>query len=85
MDERRQIALRSAAVTSSGTRWDLAEKVLAGEMTLEELRPDLQANTCFIIEDYVTQVGQGSVRERGPELLARTDAKLQCSISPLAG
>lgn len=58
------------------TRWDLAEKVLAGEMTLEELPPDLQANTCFIIEDYVTQVGQGAVRERGPELLARTDAKL---------
>lgn len=58
------------------TRWDLAEKVLAGEMTLEELPPDLQANTCFIIEDYVTQVGQGSVRERDTELLARTDAKL---------
>ena len=38
-------------------RWDLAEKVLAGDMTLEELPGDLQANTRFIIEDYVTQVG----------------------------
>lgn len=36
------------------TRWDLAEKILAGEMTLEDLPADLQANTCFIIEDYVT-------------------------------
>ena len=41
------------------TRFDLAEKVLAGEMTLEELPGDLPANTCFIIEDYATQVGQG--------------------------
>ena len=58
------------------TRWDLADKVLAGEMTLEDLPADLQANTCFIIEDYVTQVGQGPVCGRGPELLAQTDAKL---------
>jgi len=57
------------------TRFDLAEKVLAGEMTLEELPADLQANTCFIIEDYVTQVGQGGIRERGPELLAQSDVK----------
>lgn len=57
-------------------RWDLAEKVLAGEMTLEELPADLQANTCFIIEDYVTQVGQGGVAARGREQLGREDAKL---------
>jgi len=56
-------------------RFDLAEKVLAGEMTLEELPGDLQANTCFIIEDYATQVGQGGIRERGPEMLAQTDVK----------
>ena len=57
------------------TRFDLAEKVLAGEMTLEELPDDLQANTCFIIEDYVTQVGQGPVGKRGTEHLAQTDVK----------
>jgi hypothetical protein len=56
-------------------RWDLADKILAGEMTLEELPPDLQANTCFIIEDYVTLVSQGSIAERGTEWLARSDAK----------
>jgi hypothetical protein len=29
----------------------------------------------LIIEDYVTQVGQGGIRERGPEMLAQTDVK----------
>ncbi|MFT5439507.1 MAG: 5,5'-dehydrodivanillate O-demethylase [Alphaproteobacteria bacterium] len=56
-------------------RWDLAEKILAGDMSLEDLPGDMQANTRFIIEDYVTQVGQGSVRGRPPEHLAPTDAK----------
>ena len=49
--------------------------MLTGEMTLEELPGVLQANTCFIIEDYTTQVGQGGIRERGPEMLAQTAVK----------
>jgi 5,5'-dehydrodivanillate O-demethylase len=60
----------------SEDRWDLAEKVLAGEMTLEELPPELSANTCFAIEDYVTQVGQGPIAGRGREQMAATDAKV---------
>jgi hypothetical protein len=56
-------------------RWDLADKILAGEMTLEELPADMQANTCFIIEDYVTLVSQGPIAERGTEWLARSDSK----------
>jgi 5,5'-dehydrodivanillate O-demethylase len=55
------------------TRWDLAEQILAGEMTLEDLPDDMGAYTSFTIEDYVTQVGQGAIRERGPELLAPSD------------
>ena len=55
------------------TRWDLAEKVLAGDMTLEELPEDIGGYTSFTIEDYTTQVGQGGIRERGPELLAVSD------------
>ena len=55
------------------TRWDLAEKILAGEMTLEELPEDIGGYTSFTIEDYTTQVGQGAIRERGPELLALSD------------
>jgi 5,5'-dehydrodivanillate O-demethylase len=54
-------------------RWDLAEKVLAGEMTLEELPDDMGGYTSFTIEDYTTQVGQGGIAERGPELLAPSD------------
>lgn len=60
----------------SEERWDLAEKVLAGEMTLEELPEELSAYTSFAIEDYVTQVGQGTVAERGRERLVDTDRKV---------
>jgi 5,5'-dehydrodivanillate O-demethylase len=58
------------------TRWDLAEKVLAGEMTLEDLPAEMSAYTSFAIEDYTTQVGQGPIAGRGEELLAATDARL---------
>ena len=55
------------------TRWDLAEKILAGEMTLEDLPEDMGAYTSFTIEDYVTQVGQGPIKGRGAEFLAPGD------------
>lgn len=58
------------------TRWDLAEKILAGEMTLEDLPDDMGAYTSFTIEDYVTQVGQGPIRGRGKEHLAVSEARL---------
>lgn len=58
------------------TRWDLAEKILAGEMTLEDLPADMTGYTSFTIEDYTTQVGQGPIRGRSPENLAPTDARL---------
>jgi 5,5'-dehydrodivanillate O-demethylase len=58
------------------TRWDLAEKVLAGEMTLEDLPADMGAYTSFTIEDYVTQVGQGPLSTRGPELIAVSEERL---------
>jgi 5,5'-dehydrodivanillate O-demethylase len=58
------------------TRWDLAEKILGGEMTLEELPDDMGAYTSFAIEDYVTQVGMGPLKGRPKELLARTDVKV---------
>jgi 5,5'-dehydrodivanillate O-demethylase len=57
-------------------RWDLAEKVIAGEMTLEDLPADMGAYTSFAIEDYATQVGQGPVAGRPREHLAGTDARL---------
>ena len=64
-----------AQESEAETRWDIAEKVLAGEMTIEELPDELSAYTSFAIEDYVTQVGQGPVATRNREHLARTDSK----------
>ena len=52
--------------------YPLAEAIVAAA---DAVPGDLQANTCFIIEDYATQVGQGGIRERGPEMLAQTDVK----------
>jgi len=55
------------------TRWDLAEAVLAGDLSLEDLPEDISGYTSFTIEDYVTQVGQGTIAERGEECLAVSD------------
>lgn len=57
------------------TRWDLAEKILAGEMMVEDLPADMSGYTSFTIEDYVTQVGQGPIKGRGREQLCSTDRK----------
>jgi 5,5'-dehydrodivanillate O-demethylase len=54
-------------------RWDLADKVMAGEMTLEDLPDDMGGYTSFTIEDYCTQVGQGPLKGRGDELMAVSD------------
>ena len=56
-------------------RWDIAEKILAGEMTPEEIPHELSAYTSFSIEDYCTQVGQGTIAERSKEHLGTTDVK----------
>lgn len=69
-------AARADQEREAETRWDLAEKILAGEMTLEDLPDDMSAYTSFTIEDYVTQVGQGPVRGRPPELLAPSEGRL---------
>jgi 5,5'-dehydrodivanillate O-demethylase oxygenase subunit len=69
-------AARREMDDAAETRWDLAEKILAGEMTPEDLPHDMDAYTSFAIEDYITQVGQGPVASRGRELLAPTDERL---------
>jgi len=56
-------------------RWDIAEKILAGEMTCEDVPNEIGAYTSFAIEDYVVQVAQGTIDGRGREQLARIDAK----------
>jgi 5,5'-dehydrodivanillate O-demethylase len=67
---------RAGQEEEAETRWDLAEKILAGDMTLEDLPDDMSAYTSFTIEDYVTQVGQGPLRGRGAELPAPSEARI---------
>jgi 5,5'-dehydrodivanillate O-demethylase oxygenase subunit len=57
------------------TRWDIAEKILAGETTIEEIPEDISGYNGFAIEDYVTQVGQGPIAGR-KERLTETDAQV---------
>jgi len=58
------------------TRWDLAQKVMAGDMRLEDLPDEMSAYTSFGIEDYVTQVGTGPIAGRTREHFGSTDAKV---------
>jgi 5,5'-dehydrodivanillate O-demethylase len=75
-DAKRYAAVRAEEQEGQvNTRWDLADKILAGEMTLEDLPADMDSYTSFAIEDYVTQVGQGPIAGRDKEMLGSTDVK----------
>lgn len=58
------------------TDFTLGDRILAGEMTPEDLPVEMSAYTRFAIEDYVTQVGQRDIASRIPENLGTTDAKV---------
>jgi 5,5'-dehydrodivanillate O-demethylase oxygenase subunit len=51
----------------------LAESVLAGEISIEDLDESLSTFDLFWIEDYVTAVGQGKVADRHQERLGQSD------------
>jgi 5,5'-dehydrodivanillate O-demethylase len=75
-DAKRYAAIRAEEQERQlNVRWDLADKILAGEMTLEDLPQDMDPYTSFAIEDYVTQVGQGPIAGRDKEMLGSTDVK----------
>lgn len=57
-------------------RWDIAEKIIAGDMTPEDLPDEMSAYTSFAIEDYATQVGVGPIMGRSTENLGSTDVKV---------
>ncbi|MBM2812272.1 MAG: Rieske 2Fe-2S protein [Chloroflexi bacterium] len=52
---------------------ELAAAILRGELRVEDVDPSISMYKLFWIEDYMTQVGQGSMAERPPEHLARSD------------
>ncbi|HEV8725063.1 MAG TPA: Rieske 2Fe-2S domain-containing protein [Candidatus Binatia bacterium] len=51
----------------------LAESVLAGETSIEDLDANLSTFDLFWIEDYVTAVGQGAFADRNQERLGQSD------------
>jgi 5,5'-dehydrodivanillate O-demethylase len=53
---------------------DIAREILAGKRSIRDVPGTLTREKQFMIEDYVTQVGQGSLRDRAPEHLGRNDA-----------
>jgi 5,5'-dehydrodivanillate O-demethylase oxygenase subunit len=73
---RYQAARYAQQEAEAETRWDLAHKVMAGEMTLEDIPDEIGAYTSFAIEDYVTQVGTGPIAGRTHEHFGTTDVKV---------
>jgi len=67
---------RAQQEAEAETRWDLAEKILKGEMMPEDIPDDISAYTSFSIEDYATQVGVGPIAGRSTEHLGTTDVKV---------
>ncbi|MBM2809689.1 MAG: hypothetical protein HW416_448 [Chloroflexi bacterium] len=53
---------------------ELAAAILRGDLRVEDVDPSISMYKLFWIEDYMTQVGQGSMAGRPPEHLARADA-----------
>jgi len=54
---------------------ELGEAILRGELRIQDIDGDDKANMIWI-QDYVTQVGQGSLAERKSERLIRSDVGL---------
>ena len=62
---------RAAARRNGGpTAAELAESILRGELAVEDVR---EASSITNIEDYVAQVGQGTIADREHERLGRSD------------
>ena len=54
---------------------EMAEDILAGKMTLEDMPTSLTTYQTFRVEDYVTIVGQGRIADRDAEHLGRIDGQ----------
>jgi hypothetical protein len=50
------------------------EQILAGKLSIEDLKHDLSTYEIFRVEDYVVQVGQGKIANRSAEHLTYLDA-----------
>jgi 5,5'-dehydrodivanillate O-demethylase len=64
---------RRQAEESAESPNEISERILGGRMRIEDVDLDTSMYKLFWIEDYVTQVGQGTRSERPPEHLGRVD------------
>jgi 5,5'-dehydrodivanillate O-demethylase len=67
---------RAEQESEAEVRFDVAEDILAGRLTIEAMPDEVSHYNGFAIEDYVTQVGQGRIADRVNERLGRTDARV---------
>jgi 5,5'-dehydrodivanillate O-demethylase len=56
--------------------YETGERVLEGNLTIEEMSETFSYYQQFYVEDYVTQVGQGVLADRTQEHLGRTDVAI---------
>ncbi len=68
--ERRRRAAQSVSVSPN----DVAEAILVGKMRLRDVPESFNQREMFWVEDYVTEVGQGSMAPRAEDHLGRRDA-----------
>jgi len=52
-----------------GVDWGWSDRILAGDLSLEDVDVELAASKLFWMEDYVTQSGQGPIPDRAAEHL----------------
>ncbi|MCZ6740722.1 MAG: hypothetical protein O7D27_01040 [Alphaproteobacteria bacterium] len=65
--ERREVRLAKRTQSSV----ELAERVLKGEITLDEIDPE---TTDFVrLQDHVAQIGQGVIADHGSDMLGQSD------------
>jgi 5,5'-dehydrodivanillate O-demethylase len=64
---------RAAVDLDTTNLQEMAEKILAGRMRIEDMDQSLSMYHTFWIEDYVTLVGQGRFADRTSEHLGRID------------
>jgi 5,5'-dehydrodivanillate O-demethylase oxygenase subunit len=64
---------RQAEAAEGPSPNEVAELIMAGRMTVEDVDLDTSMYKLFWIEDYVTQVSQGSRADRPPDRLGKID------------
>ena len=76
-DAKSRYLARRAAVRETPPIEEIGERILRGELTIEDAKANLDDRDVLYhvyLEDYAVQVGQGAIADRSRENLGRTDA-----------